>query len=91
MKHSDGIFHEEWFKMFYGEKYYLIFDTFRQQQLMVDGKGASTFTWFIIEDSLPIYKYVKKKGHVNSNIYDLKYGLRNWILNRFSLHTSQTF
>ena len=53
MKHSDGIFHEEWFKMFYGEKYYLIFDTFRQQQLMVDHKGASTLHGLSLKTHCP--------------------------------------
>ena len=91
MQHYSGTFDEEWYKLFYGEKYYFIYDASRKQQLMIDHKGSSTFTWFVIEDKRPMYQYVDKKGYVNQNIYELKYGLRRWVSNRFSLHTSQTF
>ena len=86
-----GLFTETWFKNFYGNGYYHIFDASRNQQSMTDHKGSGTFTWLIIKDLHPVYNEIPGKGHVNQNIYNLKSSLRHWVVNKFSLHTSQNF
>ena len=89
--HCSGLFTETWFKNFYGNSYYHIFDASRNQQSMADHKGSGTFTWLIIKDLHPVYNEIPGKGHVNQNVYNLKSSLRHWVVNKFSLHTSQNF
>ena len=58
---------------------------------MADHMGSGTFTWLIMKDLHPVYNEIPGKGHVNQNIYHLKFSLRHWVVNKFSLHTSQNF
>ena len=81
--HCSGLFTEAWFKNFYGNSYYHIFDASRNQQSMADHKGSGTFTWLIIKDLHPVYNEIPGKGYVNQNIYNLKSSLRHWVVTNF--------
>jgi hypothetical protein len=83
-------FDENWYKRFYGDKYYHIYEA-GNPITMHQHKGGSVFSAFLLHDRTPSYFDAKHgKGYVNKRVYNLKYGLRSWLPKRFSLHTSQT-